>query len=88
MFVDKDASNYASSLEVLKKVAAPFKGKALFVTVPPAESRVYEFFEVTNDQLPTLIIADMKADNGKYLVFWFYVYVYAYVFIYPLKGLC
>lgn len=68
LFVNKESASYASSVEALKKIAVPFKGKALFVTVPPSEDRVYEYFEITEDQLPTLIIADMGADNGKYLL--------------------
>ena len=65
LFVDKESDSYENAVDVLKKIAAPFKGKALFVTVPPNENRVYEYFEVTEDQLPTLIVADMGSDSGK-----------------------
>jgi Thioredoxin-like domain len=68
LFVNKESASYAPSVEALKKIALPFKGKALFVTVPPSEDRVYEYFEITEDQLPTLIVADMGAENGKYFL--------------------
>ena len=61
-------------MDVLKKVAVPYKGKALFVTVPPSENRVYEYFEVTDEQLPTFIVADMGSDSGKYLLTRFFAY--------------
>ena len=53
-------------MDVLKTVAGAFKGKAIFVNVPITEKRVYEFFGITEDQVPTLVLADMGSESGTF----------------------
>ena len=51
-------------MDVLKTVAGAYKGKAIFVHVPITEKRVYEFFGITEDQVPSLVLADMGSETG------------------------
>ena len=52
-------------MHVLKVVAGAYKGKAIFVNVPSTENRVYEFFGITKDQIPTMVLADMGSETGE-----------------------
>lgn len=63
-FTDLEADHHASTVATLKPVATSFKGKALFVNVPSTENRVMEFFGITAEQLPLLILADMGNETG------------------------
>jgi protein disulfide-isomerase A1 len=64
LFSDVESESHADSLETLKSVAAQFKGKTIFVNVPASEARVFEFFGITKEQMPTLVLADMGAESG------------------------
>lgn len=63
-FTDKTSDHHAPTLAALQGVATSFKGKSLFVNVPSTENRILEFFGITVDQLPTLILADMGNESG------------------------
>jgi hypothetical protein len=45
-------------------MAKQFKGKAIFVSVPTTEARVFEFFGITEEQVPAFVVADMGAESG------------------------
>jgi Thioredoxin-like domain len=64
LFTDKESSSHAPSLVLLSEIAKQFKGKAIFVSVPTTESRVFEFFGITEDQVPAFVVADMGAESG------------------------
>lgn len=51
-------------MATFKTVAEQFVGKAIFVNVPAIEKRVFEFFGITEEQMPTLVLADMGAESG------------------------
>ena len=36
------------------------------MNVPVTEKRVFEFFGITEDQLPTLVVADMGSETGAF----------------------
>jgi hypothetical protein len=56
-------------MATLKTVAQEYVGKAIFVNVPSTEKRVFEFFGITEEQMPTLVIADMGAESGDLSLF-------------------
>jgi protein disulfide-isomerase A1 len=64
VFTDKDASNHKATIEAVRPAAEAHRGSVLVVNVPKTESRVMEFFGVTEDKLPTLYFADMSAPGG------------------------
>jgi protein disulfide isomerase len=49
---------------VYSTVASQFKGKTLFVNVPSSETKVLEFFGITEAQVPTMVLADLGAESG------------------------
>ena len=63
-FTKKDSDHHAGAIEAYTKVAAQFKGKTLFVNVPSTESKVLEFFGITEAHLPTMVLADLGAESG------------------------
>ena len=67
-------------MDVLKTVAGAFKGKAIFVHVPITEKRVYEFFGITEDQVPSLVLADMGSETGLYFYFLLHHFTFYHYF--------
>jgi protein disulfide-isomerase A1 len=63
-FTQKDSDHHAASMEAYTKAAGQFKGKTLFVNVPSSESKVMEFFGISEAQLPTMVLADLGAESG------------------------
>jgi len=63
-FTKKDSDHHENAIAEYTKAAAQFKGKTLFVNVPSTESKVLEFFGIKEDQLPTMVIADLGAESG------------------------
>jgi hypothetical protein len=82
-------------MATLKTVAQEFVGKAIFVNVPATEKRVFEFFGITEEQMPTLVIADMGAESGNlslfktaYLFLTFAISPFMYrVYVYMMKSI-
>jgi len=64
-FTDKSKDHHSETLSTLTTIAQENKGKALFVNVPHSEKRVLDYFGITEEQLPTLVLADMAGDNMK-----------------------
>jgi len=63
-FTNKDADHHAAAIAAYTKAAAQFRGKTLFVNVPSSETKVMEFFGITEAQCPTMVIADLGAESG------------------------
>jgi len=63
-FTNKDADHHAPTKAVYSSAAAKFKGKTLFVNVPSSETKVMEFFGITESQVPTMVLADLGAESG------------------------
>lgn len=67
LFTDKEAASHGPALALLSELAKQFKGKAIFVSVPTTEARVFEFFGITEEQVPAFVVADMGAESGDFL---------------------
>jgi protein disulfide-isomerase A1 len=63
-FTNKAADHHAPTVATYASVAAQFKGKTLFVNVPSSETKVLEFFGITEAQVPTMVLADLGAESG------------------------
>jgi len=63
-FTNKDSDHHAHSMATYATVAAQFKGKTLFVNVPSSETKVMEFFGITESQVPTMVLADLGSESG------------------------
>ncbi|CAM9457739.1 unnamed protein product [Chrysoparadoxa australica] len=50
----------------LAKVAEKQRGEVIHVSVEPTEERVMEFFGLTADSVPAVVMADMRGDMKKY----------------------
>lgn len=64
-FTDDSADYHAATVEEYTKVAKDFKGRTLVVNVPASESRVVDFFGITPDMLPTMVLADMSGESSQ-----------------------
>lgn len=64
IFTDKTSDNHAPTLATYKTVAPDFGGKMMFVNVPATETRVSEYFGITADAMPAMVVADMSAGGG------------------------
>jgi protein disulfide-isomerase A1 len=64
IFTDKASATHAPTLATYKTVAPEFAGQMMFVNVPSTEARVAEFFGITADAMPAMVIADMSAGGG------------------------
>jgi protein disulfide-isomerase A1 len=63
-----DSTKNADVVGKLKGPAEKYKGRALFVTISPAEEQLTEYFGVTASDFPALRLVDMKdAGMKKYL---------------------
>ena len=51
-------------MATFRGVAETFTGKVIFVNVPTTEKRVYEFFGITETQIPSIVVADMGSETG------------------------
>ncbi len=63
-FTNKDSDHHEPTIATYKTVAAQFKGKTLFVNVPSSETKVLEFFGITEKDVPTMVLADLGAESG------------------------
>jgi protein disulfide isomerase len=63
-FTNKQADHHTSVMANYRDVAGQYKGKALFVNVPSTEQKVLEFFDLTPEQLPAMVFADLAAPSG------------------------
>jgi len=64
-FTDASADHHAPTVATFTELAKTYKGKALFINVPHSETRVLDYFGITVDQLPQLVLAEMAEDNMK-----------------------
>jgi len=62
-FTKAGSDHHASTIGFFTELAKEYKGKTLFVNVPESESRVLEYFGITEKDLPAYIIADMGGDG-------------------------
>jgi len=63
-FTKTDADHHESAMTMFTELAKEFRGKTLVVNVPSSEARVMEYFGLTEDKLPALLIADMSGKGG------------------------
>lgn len=64
IFTDKTSDSHAPTLATYKSVAPDFAGEMMFVNVPSSEARVCEFFGITPEAMPAMVIADMAGGGG------------------------
>lgn len=63
MFIDREAEGSDEIITNYEKAAAEHKGEVLFITVSPAENRIMNFFEITEDDLPTAVLVEMPPES-------------------------
>jgi len=63
-FTDKKAEYHDSVLKTFRTVASSYKGILLFINVPASETKILEFFGITDDQVPTAVVADLSGGSG------------------------
>lgn len=63
LFADEEADSYKAVRADFEKIAAEYKGKALFVFISAEEDRVLNYFGFDSSDLPTTVIVHM-AENG------------------------
>jgi len=63
-FTKHGSSHHEPILSTYRAAAAQFKGKVLFVNVPTSEKKILEFFDLTEDNVPATILADLGAESG------------------------
>eukprot|EP00600_Ochromonadales_sp_CCMP1393_P006799 CAMPEP_0174968286 /NCGR_PEP_ID=MMETSP0004_2-20121128/8047_1 /TAXON_ID=420556 /ORGANISM="Ochromonas sp., Strain CCMP1393" /LENGTH=478 /DNA_ID=CAMNT_0016217497 /DNA_START=39 /DNA_END=1475 /DNA_ORIENTATION=+ len=63
-FTDKKADHHTTVFDTYKSVAADFKGKLLFINVPASEQKILDYFGITDDQVPTMVLADLGNEGG------------------------
>lgn len=61
VFVQDDALD-----ALVTEAAMKYRGEVLHVKVPESETRVLDYFGITTDDMPTIMLADMRADMKKY----------------------
>mmetsp|Transcript_24655 Transcript_24655/g.36317 ORF Transcript_24655/g.36317 Transcript_24655/m.36317 type:complete len:480 (-) Transcript_24655:154-1593(-) len=62
-FTDSAADHHAPVVSSLTSVAEAFKGQVLVVNVPATEDRVLDYFGITKDTLPALVVVDMSGEG-------------------------
>jgi protein disulfide-isomerase A1 len=64
LFFSNEVADYHEDLvDSFTEVARPLRGKALVVHIPPSENRILEYFGITESDLPTAYIADMRTSG-------------------------
>lgn len=66
VFTKKSESHHESTISTATAVAQKFKGKVLFVSVVASADtqRVLDYFDIKDNQLPLIILADMNPAGG------------------------
>jgi len=64
-FMDREDAAHAEAFEGFSAAAADFKNDVLFITVGSEESRVRDYFELTEEDCPTAVLVDMSAGDMK-----------------------
>jgi len=59
------AEEHAAVMSAVTTVAGAYRGVVLFVNVPHTESKISEFFGISESSLPALVIADMSGEGMK-----------------------
>jgi len=68
-FTNHAESHHAPTVETLREIAGDFKGKMLVVNVPSSEKRLLDYFGITNDQVPHVVLAHMGESSMKKYLF-------------------
>jgi len=63
-FTDKEAEHHDGLVKVFSEAAKSVRGRALAVNIPHSEQRILDFFGVTEADLPTAFIADMRSGSA------------------------
>lgn len=64
-FTDVTAPHHEPTLAAFKASAAQFRGETMMINVPHTESRVLEYFGITEADLPTMVLGDMSGEGGQ-----------------------
>lgn len=59
VFSDPDADEHEGIVSAMRDAAGAYKGQALFITVAPTESRVMQYFDINEADLPTAFLVNM-----------------------------
>jgi protein disulfide-isomerase A1 len=62
-FTDNMADHHQPTMESFKSVAMDKRGDLLVINVPKSESRVLEYFGITDKDLPSAVMADMSVQG-------------------------
>jgi len=62
-FTNKASDYHKSTMAIMFEVGTQNKGRMLFVHVPSTEDKVIDFFGVTEDSFPFLVVADMSGEG-------------------------
>jgi len=63
-FTNKNAAHHSETVAAYREAAKAFQGELLFVNVPNTEGKVMEFFEITADAMPAMVLANLGSDSG------------------------
>jgi len=63
-FTDKTAAHHKDVITAYRSVAKSFQGEFLFVNVPSSEDKVLEFFGITADEVPAMVLANLGSESG------------------------
>jgi protein disulfide-isomerase A1 len=64
-FTLEDSDHHEPTTETMRMVAQQKKGEVLFVNIPGSEKSILEYFSLSEDNLPTMILADMSSQGMK-----------------------
>lgn len=63
-FTNKNAVHHAETVAAYRETAKTFQGELLFVNVPSTEGKVLEFFEISPEAVPAMVLANLGSDSG------------------------
>jgi len=63
-FTDSAAPHHADILAAYTAAAGAFKGSLLFINVPSSEQKILDYFGITQEQIPSTVMADLGSEGG------------------------
>jgi protein disulfide-isomerase A1 len=63
-FTNKNSPQHSETVAAYREVSKAFQGEYLFVNVPSSEGKVLEFFEISSDALPQMVLANLGSEGG------------------------
>ena len=59
-FTDKAAAHHTQAMEIYTMISTSYRNKLLFVNVPSTEIKVLQYFSITPESLPAMVIVDFS----------------------------